>query len=116
MIAKLPAYMDYLGTKKDGSYKITFVTQEMNSEDGMVLLNMRNKLGWLLFSPEDNIKEEEIPKESPKEFPDDKTPSQRLRGVVFLYWKSLGSKGSFDAYYKVLMEKFINQVKVKLEL
>ncbi len=44
-----------------------------------------------------------------------KTPSQRLRAVLFVYWKEVkGGKGDFNAWYRGIMEKLIEQYKGKL--
>jgi len=45
-----------------------------------------------------------------------KTPSQRLRAVLFLLWEQ-DKKGfiSAEAYYDDLMERIINHYKTKLD-
>lgn len=60
-----------------------------------------------------------IPDEIGKDFdmddPIKKTASQRLRGVLFKYWESLGSNGEFEEFYQEKMEVFIAHVKTKLD-
>lgn len=43
-----------------------------------------------------------------------KTPSQRLRAVIFLLWEQSGKKVDQDEYYEIVMEKIIEQMKSKL--
>jgi len=45
-----------------------------------------------------------------------KSPSSRLRAVLFILWKQLGeTENDFEVYYKLKMEKFIDHVKGELE-
>jgi len=44
-----------------------------------------------------------------------KTPSKRLRAVLFLMWKQLGEVGDFETYYRVQVEKVIEHLKAKLD-
>jgi len=102
--ATFNAYLDKIQTLKDKSVKLSFVTQEMNAEDSTTLFGLRDQLGWLLFSPTE-IKGEDIPQEPSHNFDDKKSPSERLRGAIFVYWKQKVGTGSFDLYYYQQMEK-----------
>ena len=111
---KVAATLDKLTTLKDGSFKLIFETQEINRDDGSSLLAMRNSIGWLIFAP-DSTKEVVIPEEPVKEFTNDKTPSQRLRAVLYILWnKEYKSQCDFDSFYKSRMEKVINMYKDRL--
>lgn len=46
---------------------------------------------------------------------DRKTPSQRLRAVMFVWWKQVESARTFDDFYLEHMEKMIDHIKSKLE-
>ncbi len=110
---KLPAYLTGFSSKSDGSASVRFSTQELSSEDFALLKKYLNEFGYLLFK-ESYIKDEEIPDEEPLE-DDQKSPSKRLKAVLFLVWKKNGEKDEFNTYYRKQMEKFINVVKDKLE-
>lgn len=111
----LQAILGNVSTRKDGSLKMSFESQELNAKDGAALLDMRNKIGWLLFSAE-QITEEDVPEEKIEaDFDGEKTPSQRLRSVMFVYWKQKGKKESFNDFYRSQMEKWIDQIKECLE-
>lgn len=48
-----------------------------------------------------------------------KTPSQRLRAVIYRLWEQSGKQGGRpkldqDEYYEIIMEKLIEQLKSKL--
>lgn len=45
----------------------------------------------------------------------EKTPSQRIRAVLFLLWKQEGEQGTFDAFYNAKCEKIIEHLKSKLD-
>lgn len=45
-----------------------------------------------------------------------KSPAARLRAVLFVYWKQQGMpQNDFEVYYRLQMEKVIDQIKSKLE-
>lgn len=113
MIAQFQAYMDRITTMKDKSVKVTLVSQELSADSARVLFDMRNQLGWALFSA-NSITENDVPTEQPTEFKNDKTPSSRLRNTLFVYWKQSGGHGVFEDFYRQQMEVFIEQVKEKL--
>lgn len=46
---------------------------------------------------------------------DGKSPSQRLRAVLFVWWEQKGRPDDFEVFYRMKMEQLINVVKNKLE-
>lgn len=111
---KLAATLEAIKTLKDGSFKITFETQELPPEEGASLLTLRQSLGWLIYASMD-AGQVEIPDEPPAEFKADKTPSQRLRSVLYVWWEQLGKPDSFESFYRSKIETIIGWVKDKLE-
>jgi hypothetical protein len=111
---QFPAQLQTLTTKVDGSIKISLETQELSGQDMAELFSYRNLLGYVTFTPnlETKIDVPETPVEG-----NSKSPSQRLRGVMFVLWEQQG-KNKFDTfaqYYDVQMERMINQLKDKLD-
>lgn len=103
-------------TLVDGGFKLDVITQELTPEEATLLLSLHKKQGWFLFK-EAPFKEEDLvdlPEIKP-EFKGDKTPSQRLRAVLYVYWQQNGGKGDFDSFYKRQMERIINKIKEKLD-
>lgn len=109
---KLPAALDNFTERKDGSSRITFDSRELTEEEVLILRRFRNEEGWLLFS-KNELDKEDIPDTDAEV--DSKTPSQRLRAVLFVRWKNLGEPETFKMYYDKVMEKFINSVKDRLD-
>jgi hypothetical protein len=110
----LSTIIDKISTLKDGSLKITLESQELNSAEMAVLFELRNKQVYTAFK-ETPIKADELDiKEPLTEFKNDKSPSQRLRAVLYCYWEQHKPTKDFDAFYKAKIEEFINLVKDKL--
>ena len=100
--------------KKDGSATLKFFTQEIADDQVVDILNMgrRDELGWLVWSP-NKIQGSDLPTEPATD--DRKTPSQRLRSVLFVLWKQEGSKGDFESFYSERMGKLTDMIKAKLD-
>lgn len=108
---RLPATFDRFSSRSDGSYGLSFSTQEATEGD-LGMLHKHNRLfGWLLFS-ENDIQSGDVPKEAAT---DNKTPSKRLRDVIFVLYSQQGAQGDFELFYREKMEKLIDVVKAKLE-
>jgi len=107
-----PAILDGLSPLKDGSMSVRFHTQELTDAEKLTLLNFHQKFGYLLFA-ENQFDDKDIPKEDASD--DTKKPSQRLRSVIFVFWKQQGSIGDFDQFYNKKMEFIISEYKKRLE-
>jgi len=106
---KVPTTFDGYSSRADGSLGLRFTTQEM-SDTSDIHRHVRQS-GWLLFS-ENDIQSGDVPKEQAT---DNKTPSKRLRDVLFVLFAQEGGKGDFELFYRERMEKLIEFVKGKLE-
>lgn len=100
----------------DGGLTVGFHTKELNADEKAKIMDFHNKNGWLLFSP-NKLKDEDIPK-ADAEY-ETKTPSQRLRAVLYILWQQNDGRIDddridFEQFYRDRMEKLINQVKDKL--
>lgn len=113
----VPSQVTSVKPLKDRSWSITLHTKELSSEEYKYIVDALQfeDEGWFIYSPNE-IKEEELPKED-AEF-ESKTPSQRLRGVLYrVLEQELGSKPSEEnwrRYYNQSMEKIINKLKDRL--
>ena len=93
----------------DGCVSIRVKTQELTLEEKTVILSFYNAFGWIGFSGGG------VPK-LPKEQAEDKqkTPSKRLRAVLYVLSQQKGIK-DFEKFYVESMNKIIEQVKAKLD-
>jgi len=115
MIVKLPAIFSKVTSRADKSYKLTFETRELSGNDASILLGLLQQEGYLLYSPNNDITETDVPDEKADTMTGRKTQAQRLRAVIYRIWESKGSNGSFETYYQSYMEKVIDQLKEKIE-
>ncbi len=108
-----------ISTKADGTIDVVFNTQEMGAAETAALFSMRAKFGQLAFISQEialtdtQLDELDIPESSP-EFKGDKSPSQRLRAVLYVLWEQDGKRGEFETFYRVRMERIIETIKDKL--
>ncbi len=100
-------------SKKDGSAKLTFDTNEIAGEQAAILWELKGKEGYCNFSPTGST-EIEIPEKAP-EFKGDKTPSQRLRGVLYRIWEQNEKTDDWEIWYRRKMENIIETLKEKLD-
>lgn len=111
----LPAQIHPPTLRKDGSAKLTFDTRELNAEEIFTIMALRNTEGWICFAP--NADDLETPDERAEV--EEKTPSERLRNVLFVWYKQETQAGRFvglfETFRKEKMEKIIEGVKSKLE-
>ncbi len=99
-------------SRQDGSVKISFVTPELRPSEGGALLQLHGKNCRLSIVPEDVEPEETIMVDTAL---GTKTPSQRLRAVLFVWWSQQGKRGSFEMFYSEKISLFIDSVKTNLE-
>ena len=107
-----PATLEGVSPLKDGGMSLRFHTQEMTAQEKLQLLNFYQSFGYVLFK-ENSFTDADIPKEDASD--KDKTPSQRLRAVIYIMWKQRGMNGDFEQFYNKKMEYIINQFKERLE-
>lgn len=112
---KLPAIFDKAETLKDRSVKLIFVTRELSGEDVGRLFGMRGSECWLLLAPDDTLDSVDVPTVKPDTGANQKTPSQRLRAVLFVLWSQLGRPGDFEDFYRQKVERVVEQYKAKLD-
>jgi len=112
----LSAEFSKLTTRVNHTFDITFNTSEMPAEQGAKLLPLLNQQGTLAFKFGTFTDEQIHDLPEAKEFPEQKSSSQRLRAVLFIWHKQQGHRDEdFEAFYKMQMEILINQIKNKLE-
>lgn len=110
----LPAILSSVKSRADRSWSLGFSTRELAGEEASALMSMLLQEGHLLFSTTSGVEEKDIPEAKADAGLGKKTPSQRLRGVLFIYWQQRGEKGRFETFYDEQMEHLIEVVKEKL--
>lgn len=108
--------LEGISTRKDKTMKLTIGTQEMTPEQAASIFQYNQQFGYFAIKPEPFQKEEQDLIDSLKSDYEGKTPSQRLRGVLYRNWE-LKSEGfqDFNSYYISKMELIVKHYKDKLD-
>lgn len=115
-ILQLEGVMTRVSSLADGGLSVLFHTQELGPETKVEVMNRHGRFGYLLFS-ESLIQPKDVPKKDP-DF-EGKTPSQRLRAVIFVLHSQLKESGKtdlkFEEFYQGQLENLITKYKEKLD-
>jgi len=98
-------------SRADGSLGLSLVTPELSVEEKVEFMSLHNLLCNALFKPEGAKVEDLITVDKAA---GSKTPSQRLRAVLYVLWEQKGKKGLFEQYYNEKMDTLIDLIKKKL--
>lgn len=111
-LVQVPAIVINMNPRADRSWRLQFETRELKGEEVKILADNFQGEGWLVFKPNSDVVQAEIP--SGDADSGTKSQSQRLRDVIFILWKQGGGKGDFQSFYNVYYEKLIEYTKSKL--
>ena len=120
--------IDKVSTLADGSLRVYLGTPELANETMVNLFGLIKKPGYVLIST-NSINQDQIDaveKATTNTEFSEKTPSQRMRGVLYKLWEKTqpktmnGDSGEmeyvdFDLFYKRQMNKIIDHFKTKLD-
>lgn len=95
-------------TRVDRSLSLSACTPELSDAECLVFLKLRNQNLKAIFQPTDGAPSELCDVKG--EF-DRKSPSQRLRAILFLLHKQQESSLSFEEFYLRHMSKLVQQHK-----
>ena len=101
---------------KDKGMSLRFRTKEIAARDKIIIMESYKNTGWLLFKvDEDGFAEQDIPRGS-SGYMEGKTPSSRLRAVIYRYWEQFkkNEMPDFEVFYRDTIEKHILAYKEKL--
>lgn len=111
----IPAYVESIASRKDKTMVMRLGTQELDPVKAGEIFNLNGQLIMAYLAPKGIIQEdvEVIDDIEPEQV--GKTPSQRLRAVLYLMWKK-DPEGFKDKnlHYIHHMEKIIEHFKNKL--
>lgn len=113
----LAAQIEGLASRKDKTIKVTFGTQELSPVDAAQVFQLNQKFCYIAIK-EENFQQDEIDDvESLKtDLETNKTPSQRLRGILYInYQQNNEGYKDFTTYYIAKMEVLCEHFKSKLD-
>ena len=114
----IPSILESYRSLKDKTLKINFETNELNSQELLGIVENLGCYGYLAFKKEPFNEKERQQIESIETNLEDsvKTPSQRLRAVLYRnYERDAQGFKSFATYYEHNMEVILNHFKSKLQ-
>ena len=114
----IPSILESYRSLKDKTLKINFETNELNSQELLGIVENLGSYGYLAFKKEPFNEKERQQIESIETNLEDsvKTPSQRLRAVLYRnYERDAQGFKSFATYYEHNMEIILNHFKSKLQ-
>lgn len=106
-----PVILDRVSTRSDGSLTLSFSTPELTPDEKLVFLEVAKQNLKLLLQPAEGVTAEM--KEVRGQF-ETRTPSQRLRSILYIYWKQADGTGEFEQFYRKQIEGIIDAYKIKL--
>jgi hypothetical protein len=118
MTITLPAGLEAIATRADGTLKLTFGTPELNSSKCAELFSFRRKEVLLLLATGDISDEQKsIIDQTTKELKGikGKSHSQRLREAFYLLHQQENSMLTFKEYYTLKMDSLITMVLERLD-
>ena len=114
---KISGIIESISTRKDKTLKIIFGSQELNPIQYSEIFNLNQSFIYLGIKKEEfNNKETDLIDSLKADLDTAKTPSQRLRGVLFkLYEQDSEGFKDFANYYLSKMELITNHYKAKID-
>lgn len=111
----IPATISKITTMADKSLRLQVDTQEVSPQEKSDIFAHHDTLGWFVFAdaPIKEVKLDELPKIVLDE--EEKSPSARLRAVLYVYWKDKNLSEDFEVFYRRKMNSIIESVKGKLD-
>ena len=113
---QLEAILKDKGQLSDGTRKAELLFQECPPDQLYEILKNSGKMGWFIFDTS-RVKEEvvaSLPEIKP-EFKNQKSPSERLRNVLYIDWqKNTDQTKPFEEWRVRKMEEIIDWVKQRL--
>ena len=102
---QIPTMIQGIQTLVDGGIKLGVITRELSPEEQTKVFELSRKEGWMVFS-ESDIQESDIPTEPVPSSKEEKSPSQRLRDRMYVYYKEThkDTKG-FNQWHADVLEE-----------
>lgn len=111
---QVPAAIQGISTLKDKTMKMTvYVSSEISPEEKATIFDLEQKEGWMVFSPNE-VQASDVPEEKAEFKGKDKSLSERLYNVLYVY-HSQNFSGDFQEWRKKEMERLIVAYKEKLQ-
>lgn len=110
------AQIDKISSRKDRTLSVVLNTQEMSPEETAQLFDFQGLQIWVAFAETAMTYNDITVPDVMITNDDTKSPSERLRAVMYIYYKQNEKKLNkpFDTFYRETMEKYIELIKERL--
>lgn len=109
----IKAFITSIRSRKDDSLGLSLETaKEMSPEEMVEVFKLHKQQVQAVFIPLDEPNAPALVIDKDLE---QKSQSQRLRGVLYVYWQQHGEQGDFADFYRKEMEKLIEVYKRRLD-
>lgn len=114
---QVPAILRLMKMRSDNTVSFQVECNELAPEEMAKLFSLSNKIGFFLFK-ENKIQVEDLPQEEAKS--EGKTPQERLRNVLYVYYKKRFDEGKikkpFNEFYNEWINNKIETIKMNLDI
>lgn len=107
----LESQLTSASTRADGSLSLRFATSELQPTEKAAIFEIQGMNIKLLMQPLEGNPDELVDVKS--EF-QTKTPSMRLRAVLYVAWEQAGKPGEWETFYTHKMNFYIEDIKRSL--
>lgn len=107
-----PAIIEGIRARKDRSLGLTITTPELSTQEKAIFMELQGINLNLLITPTDEPTPEQYKVDREM---NQKTPSQRMRAILFILYKQDSKDMDFQTFYEAQMEKLIVYLKSKIE-
>lgn len=107
-----PAIIEGLSARKDRSLGMRITTPELSPEEKALFFELQGINIDIVITPKDEPAPQQHQVKSDLY---QKTPSQRMRGVIYKLWTQDNEGLEYEAYYNRHMEKLIEFLKSKIK-
>jgi hypothetical protein len=113
----IPVTFNKANRRKDRSVSIAMESNlEISTPDFAILDTLVGSAGWLTYTENADAPLDNVSPPSEDAPSDRKSPSQRVRALLFLAWKqNTDQREDFEAYYRRRMERLIDLLKGELD-
>jgi len=114
---KLSGIIEGISTRKDKTIKLSIGTQELSPTEAADIFQLNQQFCYLAIKPEPFTKvEQDLIDTLKTDFENIKTPSQRLRAILFInFGQNPEGYKDFSIYYQSKMDKICEHYKAKIE-
>ena len=107
----LPAMLDNLGLRKDGSVKLSFETRELTGDEINIILGYRNIEGWLQFDQN----KEFVPAPETDAQLDGKSERERQEDLLYVLYKLKNITATFQTFRNAYLLKRNEELKKQID-